>query len=330
LPNPSIVDPTSITLPVLPKHSSRTEYAPVTTESKRGSAELEPAGEHEPAGFEARGLSHGGSAVRYLVGGEGPPVVLVHGLGGAASNWRLIAPPLAAGRRVIVPELPGHGGSGPLGARPSLDRLAESVLAVLEHEEALPAPWVGHSLGGLVGLRAAVQRPDAVTALVLAAAAGISSGSRTGELTVTWLGRLRPERLVTPRRRRVARSRWGRTLAFGWWGVADPAGFDPAMAEAFLAGAARHTDTRPAGAALIRFDPRHDLERVGCPCLCLWGSSDHWVPLSDGIDYARRLRAPLRVIADCGHLLIGERPDAVLAAIHAFLGPPEPIVKRSD
>ena len=91
------------------------------------------------------------------------------------------------------------------------------------------------------------------------------------------------------------------------------------MAEAFIAGAARHTDTRSAGAALVRSDPRQDLGRVGCPCLCLWGASDNWVPLTDGMEYARRLRAPLRVIADCGHLLIGERPDAVLAAVLDFL-----------
>jgi pimeloyl-ACP methyl ester carboxylesterase len=280
--------------------------------------ESKPA-EFEPAGFESRELRHGASTVRYLVGGAGPPLVLVHGLGGAAANWRLLAPALAAERRVIVPELPGHGGSGALPAALTLDPFAEAVLAVLEHEDALPAPWVGHSLGGLVGVRAAVRRPDAVTGLVLAAAAGISSATRAAELTVAWLGRLRPQRLVTPHRRRVARSRGGRTLAFGWWGVADPAGFDAVMAEAFLAGAARHSDTRTAGRALVRSDPRHDLDRVGCPCLCLWGAADNWVPLTDGMEYARRLRAPLRVIADCGHLLIGERPDAVLAALRDFL-----------
>jgi pimeloyl-ACP methyl ester carboxylesterase len=277
------------------------------------------AGEHEPAGFEARELDHHGTRLRYLAGGAGPPLVLVHGLGGAATSWLRIAPALMARRRVLIPELPGHGGSGALASRPALDNYAEAVVAVLEHEDALPAPWIGHSLGGLVGLRAAVVRPDAVTGLVLAAAAGISSATRSGELAVRWIGRLRPERLVTPHRRHLSRTRWGRTLTFGWWGVADPAGFDPVMAEAFLAGAVRHTDTRSAGAALIRFDPRHDLERVGCPCLCLWGAADNWVPLTDGMDYARRLRAPLRVIADCGHLLVGERPDAVLAAIGDFL-----------
>jgi pimeloyl-ACP methyl ester carboxylesterase len=296
----------------------------VTTESK---PEL-PLDPHEPPGFEARALSDRGTAVRYLVGGAGPPLVLVHGLGGAASNWLRIAPALADAWRVIVPELPGHGGSGPFPEAPTLDSYADAVLSVLEHEDALPAPWIGHSLGGLVGLRAAVRRPDAVTALVLAAAAGISSGTRAGELTVTWIGRIRPERFVTPYRRRLARARWGRMLTFGWWGVADPAGFDPVMAEAFLAGAERHTDTRSAGAALVRFDPRHDLDRVGCPCLCLWGAADNWVPLADGMDYARRLRAPLRVIADCGHLLIGERPEAVLSAVGSFLGPPDgPVVQ---
>ena len=91
------------------------------------------------------------------------------------------------------------------------------------------------------------------------------------------------------------------------------------MAEAFLAGPAEHTDTLTAGKALVASDPRRDLERVACPCLCLWGACDHWVPLQDGFEYARRLRAPLRVIADCGHLLIGGRPDAVLAAIRDFV-----------
>jgi pimeloyl-ACP methyl ester carboxylesterase len=43
------------------------------------------------------------------------------------------------------------------------------------------------------------------------------------------------------------------------------------------------------------------------------------VPLSDGFEYARRLRAPLRVIADCGHLLVGERPDVCARAALEWL-----------
>jgi pimeloyl-ACP methyl ester carboxylesterase len=265
--------------------------------------------------FEERRLD----GLRYFVGGSGQPIVLVHGLGGMASNWRLVAPELAAERRVIVPELPGHGGSAPFDDVESLDPYADAVLAVADAEGAAPAPWVGHSLGALVGLRAALRRPEAVTGLVLAAAAGISSATRIGEATVTLLGVVQPGRLIGRRARSVSRSELGRKLAFGWWGVADPAGFDPEMAEAFLLGPPQHTDTVSAGRALVASDPRSDLDRVGCPCLCLWGARDNWVPLKDGMEYARRLRAPLRTIADCGHLLIGERPDAVVSAVRDFV-----------
>ena len=105
----------------------------------------------------------------------------------------------------------------------------------------------------------------------------------------------------------------------GGWGVSDPAGLDPAAAQSFLDGPLQHTDTVTAGRALVVSDPRLDLGQVRCPCLCLWGACDNWVPLQDGMEYARRLRAPLRTIADCGHLLIGERPDAVLDAVRGFL-----------
>ena len=284
------------------------EYAPVRTDAK-----------HEIEGFEERSLNHAGTRIRYLAGGSGQPIVLVHGLGGAAANWRLVAARLAGSHHVLVPELPGHGGSAPLGGTSTLDPFAEAVLAVAEAEDAVPAPWVGHSLGGLVALRAAALRPEAVGGIVLAAAAGISSASRMAKVTVTLIGVARPGKFVGRRRRRVARSRLGRTLAFGWWGVADPAALDQEMAEAFLVGPTQHTDTLTAGKALVVSDPRRDLHRVTCPVLCLWGTNDNWVPLADGIEYARRLRAPLRTIADCGHLLIGERPDAVVRAIDDFV-----------
>jgi pimeloyl-ACP methyl ester carboxylesterase len=54
---------------------------------------------------------------------------------------------------------------------------------------------------------------------------------------------------------------------------------------------------------------------VRCPALIVHGARDRQVPVRDGFEYARRLGAPLRVIADCGHLLIGERPNAVVDAI---------------
>ena len=62
---------------------------------------------HRLDGFEERELEWHGTRLRYAVGGGGPPLVLVHGLGGTVENWRALAPPLAARHRVLVPDLPG-------------------------------------------------------------------------------------------------------------------------------------------------------------------------------------------------------------------------------
>lgn len=276
-------------------------------------------GKHRLEGFDECELEWHGTRLRYAVGGDGPPLVLVHGLGGTIENWRALAPPLAESHRVVVPDLPGHGHSAPLPEARNLDPLAEAVLAVVDAEGVGSAVWVGHSLGGVLALRAALLRPDAARGIVLAAAAGIGSASRAAEVTLAVLGTAKPGRLIAPYRRSWAQSRLGRRAAFGWWGVADPDALEPEQAEAFLVGPARHTDTTQAGRALLVSDPRTELDRVTCPCLCLWGASDNWVRLQDGMEYARRLRAPLRAIAGCGHLLIGERPDACLAAIRDFV-----------
>ena len=269
--------------------------------------------------FEEREIHvDGGGRIRYFVGGSGPPLVLVHGLGGMATNWRLVAPALAGERRVVIPDLPGHGASDPLQDARTLDPFADAALAVVAAEGAAPAPWVGHSMGGAVALHAAVREPDAVTGLVLANAAGISTATRLAEVALTILGRVHPGKIVAKRAELVSRSARGRTLAFSW-GVADPAGLDPEMARAFLEGASFHSDTLTAGLALVASDPRQDLDRIECPCLVLWGADDTWVPLADGMEYARRLRAPLRIIADCAHLSIGERPEAVIRALREFL-----------
>jgi pimeloyl-ACP methyl ester carboxylesterase len=74
-----------------------------------------------------------------------------------------------------------------------------------------------------------------------------------------------------------------------------------------------------AARALVLDDPRPELHELPCPALVLWGARDNQLPVDDAFDYARRLRAPLRVIPDCGHLLIGERPDACVEAIEEVL-----------
>ena len=162
-----------ITRPALQKHPLPEEYASVVTDCK---PRLE--------GFEERELRWRGTRLRYAVSGEAagsrdrPPLVLVHGLGGTIENWRALAPPLARDHRVLVPDLPGHGRSELLPEARDVDALAETVLGIATAEGAGDAVWIGHSLGGVVALRAAALNPDAVRGLVLAAAAGIGSTTR--------------------------------------------------------------------------------------------------------------------------------------------------------
>src|SRR6478672_1134796 len=95
-------------------------------------------------------------STRYFVAGPAddaaPPLVLVHGLGGWAGNWRPLVERLEGDFRLVIPELGGHGGSEPLRGARTLEPFVDAIFEVLEREDAVPAAWVGHSLGALVGV----------------------------------------------------------------------------------------------------------------------------------------------------------------------------------
>jgi pimeloyl-ACP methyl ester carboxylesterase len=277
------------------------------------------------AGLEERFAQIKAVRMRYFVGGSGPPLILVHGLGGAASNWIELIPLLLERYRLLVPDLPGHGGSTALPAVSGLEPYADRVALVAEREGMLPAPIVGHSLGGTVVLRLALRRPDDVQALVLAGAAGLSIGNVWGRQLLSLLTSVRPGRLAGRYRSRVSRSPLLRRLVFGFVSVADPVGLTDTAVEGFLGAQLLHTDVDSAWQALRVDDPRQELEAVRCPVLVLWGAEDVQLPIDDAFEYTRRLRARLRVIPGCGHLLIGERPDACAHAIEAFLGARRPM-----
>jgi pimeloyl-ACP methyl ester carboxylesterase len=270
-------------------------------------------------GFEPRVANVDGVRTRYFVGGEGPPLVVVHGLGGAAVNFTLLAPLLARRHRVLIPDLPGHGKTEALERADDLTAYADHVAALAELEGMSPAPLVGYSMGGVIALRLAVSRPKSVTALALVAAAGIVSVSRRAEIWLAVTGALRPAQIMTRFRGSFARRPRLRWLPFGLWGAVDPPALAPEGVLGFLEGPSQHTDVGMAGRALLRDDPRPDLDHVRCPVLLLWGSRDRLVPLVDGFEYARRLRAPIRTLPAAGHLLVGEQPHACAEILVDFL-----------
>jgi pyruvate dehydrogenase E2 component (dihydrolipoamide acetyltransferase) len=114
---------------------------------------------------------------------EGPPLVLLHGFGGDKDNWLFNIDALAVGRRVLAPDLPGHGETGKDVADGDLDSLATAVLAFLDALSIPRAHLAGPSLGGAVAIAAARAAPERVASLSLIAAAGLGDAVNDAYLT---------------------------------------------------------------------------------------------------------------------------------------------------
>jgi pimeloyl-ACP methyl ester carboxylesterase len=270
-------------------------------------------------GFSAHFAEIDGVRTRYFLGGDGPPLTIVHGLGGAAVNFTKLAPILARRRRVLIPDLPGHGLSEPFEHVEGIATYSRHVHKLAALEGMLPGAVLGYSMGGVIALRLAVEEPADVTALELVAPAGIVSTTRRAEIWFAVIAALRPAQVITRFRGTVARRPRLRWLPFGLWGAADPPALEPDAVLGFLEGPSQHTDVDSAGRALLGDDPRPDLDRVRCPALLVWGARDRLVPLKDGFEYARRLRAPIRVLPACGHLVVGELAEECADVLVSFL-----------
>lgn len=102
-------------------------------------------------------------------GGEGRPIVLVHGLGGSATNWNVVAPSLTRLGRVTALDLPGFGLTPP-GPDWTLETHAAAIAAFIEYLGA-PAALIGNSMGGLLAEMVASENDELVDSLILVAPA---------------------------------------------------------------------------------------------------------------------------------------------------------------
>lgn len=141
------------------------------------------AGAEEDSGPKPQKVELDGRLIRYFERGEGGvPLLLVHGFAGDLNNWLFNHEVLAAGRRVIAVDLPGHGESTKQLERGDLDELSTVLLALLDHLDIPVAHWVGHSMGGAVSLNAARLAPQRVRSLSLIGSAGLGADINGGYL----------------------------------------------------------------------------------------------------------------------------------------------------
>ena len=112
-------------------------------------------------------LELAGMRTALLEGGDGPPIVLLHGPGEFAARWLRVAPELVTTHRVIAPDLPGHGASELGELTPGAGRVLEWLDELIERTCSTPPVIVGHLLGGAIAARFAARNGERLSKLVL-------------------------------------------------------------------------------------------------------------------------------------------------------------------
>ena len=267
-----------------------------------------------------------GMPIRYLAAGEGSPVVLLHGAGDNALDWRWVMPTLAASHRVYAPDLPGS----PDSARPSADYspafFERFVAAFVDALDIGRATFVGNSLGGLIALQLALSEPERAGALVLVDSAGLGRAVNPAftSVNVPGLGEAALPFWRTPVG--AYQRAWGRTaLLFAhppgsvpreWLAEQCRLALSPGYLEAHLTVLRALVD--PAGQREVLVD---QLPHLKIPTLVVWGVCDRVFPQSQAKEAVAQLpEGSLSLVPECGHMPHVECPDSFLAALDDFLG----------
>jgi pyruvate dehydrogenase E2 component (dihydrolipoamide acetyltransferase) len=263
-----------------------------------------------PEALETRDIDAGGRRLRVLEQGAGAEIraLLIHGFGGDLNGWMFVQPALAADRRVIALDLPGHGGSTKEVGTGDAESLADAVIAAEAALGITRCHLVGHSLGGAVAALVALRRPEAAASLSLLAPAGLGP-----EIDAAFIDAF----LAATRRREAA-------AALGLL-VHDPALVSRFMIEEVLrykrldgVGAALAAIARawfPDGRQAVDLTAR--IEALGVPVQIVWGRADRIVPAGHAEALAGRF--PVHILDDTGHLPHLERPAEVARLLRAFL-----------
>ena len=264
-----------------------------------------------------------GHEIAYLEAGDGPPLVLLHGIPTSSLLWREVIPHLARSYRVIAPDMLNYGQSDkPLRADVSIAAQARILLGLLD---ALGLPRVdlaAHDIGGGVAQIVAVRHPERLNRLVLLSAACFDS----------W-----PIPEFEPLQEPDAEA--GISVAafdamlrdFLPQGVAAEDGLSDAATEIMLRPWSGETGKAALFRNFRRLSPEYtmaiarELELLDLPVLVLWGDRDPFQKPA----YAKRLadaipNAQLEWITGVAHWIMEEQPDEVAARIEAFLAAPFP------
>ncbi len=267
-----------------------------------------------------------GAKISTLTMGNGPDVVMIHGLGGAKSSFFDNAAALSDRYRVHAVDLPGFGSSCKPATAPYTARyFADRIVEVMDALDVDRAHLVGNSMGGRVAIEVGLRHPNRVGGLALLCPA-VAFVKREYHPIVRML---RPEFGLLPHK--LTR---GMVESTFWSLFCDPDSIDPSMADivveefqriygtpggrfAFLAAARNIYLDKPFGRG--GFYPR--LSELSAPSLFVWGTHDNLIPAGFKRHVERWLpRADQIVLERCGHVPQVERPEQVNGLLDRFFG----------
>jgi pimeloyl-ACP methyl ester carboxylesterase len=253
-------------------------------------------------------------------GGDKPPILWVHGLGGRWQNWLLNLPVFMRDHRVIAPDLPGFGDSEMPRGEISINGYARTLDRLCETLDVERAVVVGNSMGGFVGAELGINFARRVERLVLVSAAGLSIEHQRREPLLTlaraWAATTtraaaRADSVVKrPRLRRAALQ----TVVRYPEKLSGPLAWE-------LAASAGRPGFVPALEALMDYSFRDLLVRIEVPTLIVWGRNDMLVPVGDAERFERLIgpNAHKVIFEDTGHVPMLERPTRFNELLAEFL-----------
>jgi len=241
-----------------------------------------------------------------------PPLVFLHGIGGAARAWRRQISDFGHDYRAVAWDMPGYGSSAPL-ATVTIATLADALQDFLIAIGASKPILVGHSIGGMIVQEWLVRDPIAASAAVVLAQTSPAFGKADGDWQKSFIeARLGP----------LSRGETMASLAPGL--VAELVGENPdadgmALARDCMA-SVPEASYRASTMALLGFDRRHALKDIKVPTLVLSGSRDRNAPAPMMAKMASYIpRATYVELDGAGHLVNLERPNAFNSAVKQFL-----------
>jgi pimeloyl-ACP methyl ester carboxylesterase len=282
------------------------------------------------SGFAARQIELHGRHVVYRMVGEGPAVLLIHGMVNSSRHWERVALGLADGYTVVAPDLLGHGDSAAVRGDYSLGAHAASIRDLLTAIGIERASVVGHSLGGGIAMQFFYQFPQRTERLALISTGGLGhevspmlrGAAIPGASGILWAA-AHPRVLAALDRagERLTDRGWQKGVYLNAIARALRPLERPGSREAFLQTLRSVIDAR--GQRVSARDRLHLLD--GFPTLIVWGERDNTIPLEHGrAAHAAIPGSRFETLPGAAHFPNLEDPDGLTRVLRDWLETTEP------